>query len=1167
MMTKLSGWQFWRWVLLAAVALGLILLIWFGGPHLSIGGIAPFTTHTPRFLACLIVILLAGMVALAWVMRPKATTASALQERPVTLTSSASADAQQVPKAQRDAMERGFHLALAVLRRVRPPGLFSRSYRYALPWYVVIGRENVGKTAFLQASDLRFPLREGRDGRISAGPLNFSFTDRAVLVETRGPLVPQSETNTWSAFASLLKRHRNRQPLNGLVIALSLPEMVRASEVERFSFHADLRDQLEGFQRILKLRVPVYVVFTKADEVPGFREFCSDLTLAERRSAFGITLPLYDEHGMTSKQKPLGATFSAEYDHFIQWQLPRVIDQMKQAFSVEQRFECFMFLPHLATLKPMVADLVEDVFKPTTFERPLLLRGIYFTSSANVEPLGGNELLPPPGGTEAAADPRRMGYFIHDLLDKVIFKESGLVEADPATRRREAVLRGLATAACVGAGLCVLTWWVFSFIGNTYLIGDLQRATTRAQEVINGYLASAHAQSPSDTDLSAILPTLNVLEALPAGWASEDHETPLRLKGGLSQIPELRAVAVREYEQALQTLLQPRLQMILQNEIAGSMDRPAALYPALKVYLMLGRAGPMNKDDVNDWVGHYLAAAYPAPSQATMRTSLLRHVDNLIAAKLPPLELDEPLVSAARDALNAYSPANRGMTVLQRQPEIAQLQPWRLTDVAGPLAPFALARRSGRPLSEPIDGMYTTAAFFTNVIPAISKVAEEIVGEDWVRFPTTPNTPRAARVNQLRRDITDLYLNDYMVAWQNIISDVTIAPFSNLQEEMAVLQALLGPPSPLANYLNSAAKETTLAPPTSSVDSKLPALPAEVTALLNRSRALGDFVTAHFADLHRFVAGSPSPLDEILKSMGQLRSLIGPAASFGTENSAQVAELSTGPAYAQVLSQLKLNTLTAPPALTDSILGLVRQTSSITDQGVRADLDASWKTQVYPFCQQALNGRYPFANSPNEVTIADFTRMFAPDGLLDKFFDKQLKSFIDTQSTPWKPLTSAGAQPNIAPQTIAFFEQAARIRTYFFQSGSATPLFTFGVTPQELDPGASRVRLTIDGQSLTYQYGPLQTVQVQWPGNPGGVRVEFGANTMEQPVSQSFTGPWALFRFLAAQKLQKLTANRFNLMVNVGPRSAIFVVDAASVDNPFQRSPLPGFRCPPTLLR
>ncbi|TCT02465.1 type VI secretion system membrane subunit TssM [Aquabacter spiritensis] len=1165
MMTKFTGWAFWRWVVLAAVTLVFILLIWFVGPRIAIGGIAPLASHTPRLLACLIVLLLAAMFALAWLLRtPNAN--GGTRERQVALTSSVTAETQQISKAQRDTMERGFHLAMAVLRRVRPPGLFNRTYRYALPWYGVIGHEQAGKSTFIHSSDLRFPLNEGRDGRIAAGPLGFSFTDRAVLIETRGPLVPQTELNTWSVFAALLKRHRAREPINGLILVLSLPDVMRASEVERFSFHADLRDQLEVFQRVLKLRVPVYVVFTKADEIPGFRQFCSDLTLSERRGVFGITLPLYDEHGITTKGKPLSATFATEYDHFIQWQLPRVIGQMKQAFSVEERFDCFMFLPHLATLKAMINDLIEDVFKPTSFERPLLLRGIYFTSAIPTANRASNELLPAPGA-ETAADGRRMGFFIHDLLDKVIFKESGLVEADHVTRRREALLKWGAIGLGGIAATALLVWWTLSFLGNTYLITDLQSATLRAQDAIQTLEASPASKSPTDTDMAVILPTLNALEALPTGWSDRHKEVPLRLGGGLSQDTLLSSATIGEYKDALQTLLQPRMQLVLQNEIAGSMDKPTNLYPALKVYLMLGGAGPMDQTAVKSWMSHYFGLAYPGPSQAALRTSLMRHVDNLLDADLKPIEIDAPLVAEARNALNAYTPANRGMTVLQQMTEVRNLPPWRLTEIAGPLAPYALARRSGRPLSEPIDGMYTSAAFFSTILPAISKVAEDLVGEDWVRFPTSPTTPRTARVTQLRRDITDLYLNDYIVAWQNLISDVTIATFANLQEELAVLQALIGPPSPLSTYLQAAAKETMLAPPAPPAElGKADVLQPELAAVLARSRALGDSVTVHFSDLHRFVTGSPSPLDEVLKSLGQLRALIGPAASSGGEGAAQVTELSTGPAYGQVLSQLKLNTLTAPPALTASILALVHQTSSITDQGVRADLDANWKTQIYPFCLSAINGRYPFANSPNEATLADFARMFAPDGLMDAFFTKHLKPFVDTLTSPWKPLANAGARPNITPQALGYFEQAAKIRTYFFAGGSTAPLFTFGVTPLELDPGAARVRLTIDGQSLTYQYGPQETAQMKWPGAPSGVRIEFGAATMEQPVAQSFTGPWALFRFLAAQNVQRQTANRFNLVVNVGPRSATFVLDAASVDNPFLRSPLPGFRCLPSLM-
>src|SRR6185437_6389457 len=45
-------------------------------------------------------------------------------------------------------------------------------------------------------------------------------------------------------------------------------------------------------------------------------------------------------------------------------------------------------------------------------------------------------------------------------------------------------------------------------------------------------------------------------------------------------------------------------------------------------------------------------------------------------------------------------------------------------------------------------------------------------------------------------------------------------------------------------------------------------------------------------------------------------------------------------------------------------------------------------------CQRAVAGRYPFvAGSSNDIPLDDFGRLFAPTGLLDTFFNSQLRPF------------------------------------------------------------------------------------------------------------------------------------------------------------------------------
>lgn len=1167
MQLTLTGWTFWRWVVLCLLAAIATLFLWWAGPLLRVGGIAPLSGVEPRVLASIIIALVAALVALNW--RFQRASPASDGEFARSRAAATYVEAPAASKAQKEAMERGFQLALGVLRRICSPGLLNRSYRYELPWYAVIGAEKSGKTALLRASGLRFPLNEARKGKITAGAASLSFTDEAVLVETRGPLVAPGEENTFGLFANLLKRHRPSQPLNGLILVLSLPDLVNAGDAERFSFHTDLKDQLERFQSTLKVRLPVYVVLTKTDAVPGFDEFCADLTAAERQAVFGVTLPLYDEKGMTTKGKPLPATFSAEFDQFLQWQMPRMLSQVSQSFGVGGRFDCFMLLPYLATVKPLIADLIEDVFKPNTFERPLLLRGFYFVSTYSAIPRNGEAgSSAAPGSALEAGEARRSGLFIHDLLTRVIFEEAGLVEHDPASRRRKRLLRGAAITTGLSLAALLVTWWTLSFIGNSYLISDLNRATERASTAVEELEENPALQQSSEADLAAVVPVLNALKNLPTGWAQRNDRVPLRLEGGLSKTPGLAVATRREYVDGLATLLLPRIVNALQKEIVANLGNPDALYGLLKVYLILGRAAPMDQAAVLDWGRHLLSGTYPGPAHQPLRTTLLAHLSALLESGTLPVELDPGLLKQARSALNEYAPAKRGMAILQELPEIKALPAWRLTDITGPLAPYSLTRRSGRSLSEPIQGMYTANAFFTVVLPALSRVAAMVVSEDWVRFPTTPARPESVRTAQLALDMTDLYVNDYIATWQNLISDVTLSGFDSLRAELTILQAVLGPPSPLSAYLLAVKQQTTLELPEAPADASK--LVSVMTAALQpeqaRLKALGQAVTSHFADLHAFTSGSPSPLDEVLKSMALLRATIGPAASVGAGDPTQIAELTAGPAFAQILGQLRLSTLSAPPALVDSILALVRQTSSIANAGVRADIDSAWKTQVFPFCQAAINGKYPFSSSSTDVTLADFARVFGPEGLLDKFFERQLKPFVDTLSSPWRPLANAGARPDITPAALATFEQAARIRSIFFADG-ATPQIAFAITPVSLDPGALRVRLTIDGQDLVYQYGPTLPVTMKWPGAVGGARIEFGAGGEGVPSSISYSGPWALFRFLGARTLSRQGPTQFGFSATLGPHSASFALAAASVNNPFQKSPFSGFRCPPSLVQ
>ncbi|WP_292615925.1 hypothetical protein, partial [Mesorhizobium sp.] len=53
-------------------------------------------------------------------------------------------------------------------------------------------------------------------------------------------------------------------------------------------------------------------------------------------------------------------------------------------------------------------------------------------------------------------------------------------------------------------------------------------------------------------------------------------------------------------------------------------------------------------------------------------------------------------------------------------------------------------------------------------------------------------------------------------------------------------------------------------------------------------------------------------------------------------------------------------------------------------------------------CEEMVVGRYPFASDgPEDIAMADFAKLFAPGGLMDRFFAQNLASLIDMTGQDW----------------------------------------------------------------------------------------------------------------------------------------------------------------------
>ena len=240
---------------------------------------------------------------------------------------------------------------------------------------------------------------------------------------------------------------------------------------------------------------------------------------------------------------------------------------------------------------------------------------------------------------------------------------------------------------------------------------------------------------------------------------------------------------------------------------------------------------------------------------------------------------------------------------------------------------------------------------------------------------------------------------------------------------------------------------------------------------------------------------------------------------------------------------------------------------SVTMGGARARLNDEWQSTVVPMCRKALKGRYPFyPGSSVEMTLADFGKLLAPGGLIDGFFNDNLKSFVNTSRGRWRWKKVGGASLGIPDSVLRQFERAREIRDTFFQGGGQTPSLSFGLKPVYLDANVQTFMLDLDGQIFRYRHGPTRILPAQWPSadSTGQVRIIFEDDSGAR-LTRSKEGPWAWFHILDQAEVVSKTRDKLNVNFDVSGRKATWEISATSVINAYLVKELQKFRCPERL--
>ncbi|MEO9697301.1 MAG: type VI secretion system membrane subunit TssM [Tateyamaria sp.] len=1169
------------------VAIAFCLLAWFVGPYLPL-----LASPLSRLITIAIIILLSLFVILLVILR-RAKRAKNMEDDIVESVDDTAEDDELV-QAELVEMKGKMRDALTALRKSK----LGRRSLYELPWYVIIGPPGAGKTTALVNSGLNFPLAK-TTGSASIGGVggtrncDWWFTNDAVLIDTAGRYTTQdseeSEDNAgWLGFLKMLKKNRKRQPINGAIVAVSLSDLSLQDEASQKSHAAAIRRRLHELREKLGVRFPVYIMFTKSDLIAGFTEFYDNMGKEEREQVWGFTLPLPKK---TKGELSPVAAFDEEFSLLLGQLNSQSLERMQQETDHQRRALISSFPSQFASVRTTARSFLGEVFQDNRFEKRHLLRGVYFASGTQegtpIDRLMMGMARTFGIGRQAIGTGRGTGrsFFLTRLFEGVMFPEAGLVSADDKVERRYRWTKYIAITAAVIGGIGMTAVWARSYLGNAALLAQ-------ATESVDTYRAQA-SDIPSgpiqDSDLPGIVPALDTLRGLPANPAAGDPDPERALTFGLYQGKVVGNQASQSYRAALNEHLLPRLLLRLEEQMQANMNNADFLYESLKIYLMLGQQGPMNTALIKEWMELDWSVAYQGSGRDALRTSLTQHLETMLDAPLDEIALNGPLVEQIQGLLSEMPLAQRVYNSIINAPRAKALPQWRLTDIGGPAISRVIVRSSGKQLNEGIEGIFTYEGFNDVFLDEALGVAQRLQSESWVLGERGASEQTETALIAMSRDVLDLYYSDYISRYDQILGDIDIIPLESLSHAVEVTNVLSGPTSPLVNILKAVASETrlteersTLGVDTSGLQqgaSDVAAIELQST-LSSRSQLLlralsqgvtesgeqgpppkkpGEFVEERFEWLQTLVAGQegqPSQLDELMARLTEVYQELNKLSFAGG------AGAGAGEASAIVRFQELANRLPGPIQRWSTQVS--SGSSGIAADGTRSSINAQWQSQVLPFCGQALDNRYPFTRGAKaDVAMGDFSRLFAPNGLIDGFFNDNLRDYVDTSARPWAWKRVNDTDLGISPAVLQQFQYAAEIRDAFF-AGAANPAITFQITPEALAPDALDVTLDIDGTEVKYAHtvAPKPTA-VTWPGAVGSARI-----VMQPPVNNNTNaitrdGPWAWFRLLSAAEVRRTNVSDRNRVVfKIGSRFAIFTLQSGSVLNPFALPAMGKFSCP-----
>ncbi|MBB1407833.1 type VI secretion system membrane subunit TssM [Pseudoalteromonas sp. SG44-17] len=1055
---------------------------------------------------------------------------------------------------------------------------------YALPWYMIIGPSATGKSTLFANSGLHFPYSNSSELHIQGfgGTRNCDwwFSDQAILIDTAGRYTTeQSENKEWLSFLNLLKKYRPKLPINGVMVAISVADVL-TSDSEEIRQHVKLvRERIEELITQLGVIFPVYITFTKTDLISGFEPFFNDLSEKEREQVWGAYLLDISEDQKTDPAEMFELRMDELYERLCQQRLSKVARERN-----EHRKQLILDFPNqFKSASTKLTEFVNLLFKANPYQEVPWFAGVYFTSGTQegtpIERIT-NGVRDQFGAVvvEQKQETITQSYFINRVFNDVVFKLQDLTRGNRKKRLVGRWLKGLTVTTGLASIAAITALLITSYTSNQLL---LNQGEARVKAVVEVNVNKAKA----DQKLAATLALFEHYQEL----VSYEESLPWYFIFGIYEGDETtQSVANVLFNQLNQLITLPAEKQVLaqlkQYESRWNSDEPESrvgirqpYYEALKLHLMLS-THPEHKNDefakqqllsfISNHFNIDLTAQQDTPIYSQLTALLDVYLANLGTdlehpGKINFWQANETAIYTARESLNT-------------QPEAEPLYKQVITSFAErkkalQLNQFMSANnRDVLKSSYAIPYVYTNAGWQEYVYPEIKRISRLVFSGDWVMGTSNDEGQNAvdeAQAESLAKAMRAYYFKDYGNTWFEFLNSIQVPAFRDLNDASIDFARLSSNDGPLIDLMMLVNNNIMVADEPSAVtanNDKIATLVAGAADVAQKKAAKGklakqainspDFsqmstvrapeLESRFADLRRFTQN-----DDNKRSSDYMGQYISSLSSIHSDIKAMAAS-NEDDGQAMIFVQDLLSGNNQTNALQSSWIIIESQTRALDPQtketldtlfkaplqaGIatimakaRSQLNEEWENQVYTMYSNSIAGKYPFNLNGPDAAIADVSEFLNTEsGILWNFTNTQLKPFMKVRRGVWEEKQWNGVGIGFSKELLDGLTKANKVTRSLFTSGADSAGFNFQMMPVP-QRGIRETYLGFSEQGYRYRNEPEEWRNFSWPGRGAAEKaILYGLDNKGNRISIEQDGPWALLKVLNNANVKWIKGTEF----------------------------------------